>query len=320
MLARFETLLEVAQRYAALREEQARWFTLGWPLLRRCALRLVETIRSRGAVDRAEDVFFLTRAELHGPAHLQEAVSRRRAERERRRRLIAPLTIGTAPLVERAIRSTVNAVRTGSQVPDGAIVGQPASPGRPTSPVRIVRGPEDFDHFRPGEVLVARTTAPAWTPLFGRAAAVVTDGAPWRPTPPSSRESTVSQRWWAPATPRPGYGMGRWSSSTAVPARSSHSLTRRAPSEHSTLATEPPFVELPRGHQSRDRVSRSTTWPARRVATRSITRWLPDPVQGPARLASAATYGPSTSRSVRCSAACTSGSGRRASASTVYPV
>jgi pyruvate,water dikinase len=34
----------------------------------------------------------------------------------------------------------------------------------------------DFDAFEPGEVLVARATAPAWTPLFERAAAVVTDG------------------------------------------------------------------------------------------------------------------------------------------------
>jgi pyruvate,water dikinase len=36
--------------------------------------------------------------------------------------------------------------------------------------------PGDFDRFQPGEVLVGRTTAPAWTPLFARAAAVVTDG------------------------------------------------------------------------------------------------------------------------------------------------
>jgi pyruvate,water dikinase len=55
-------------------------------------------------------------------------------------------------------------------------VGQPASPGRATGPVRIVRGPDDFDRFQPGEVLVAQATAPAWTPLFARAAAVVTDG------------------------------------------------------------------------------------------------------------------------------------------------
>jgi rifampicin phosphotransferase len=42
--------------------------------------------------------------------------------------------------------------------------------------VRVIRGPEDFERFQPGEVLVAQVTAPAWTPLFGRAAAVVTDG------------------------------------------------------------------------------------------------------------------------------------------------
>jgi pyruvate,water dikinase len=34
----------------------------------------------------------------------------------------------------------------------------------------------DSDAFEPGEVLVAQATAPAWTPLFDRAAAVVTDG------------------------------------------------------------------------------------------------------------------------------------------------
>jgi phosphohistidine swiveling domain-containing protein len=42
--------------------------------------------------------------------------------------------------------------------------------------VRTVDGPEDFAGFEAGEVLVAWLTAPAWTPLFGRAAAVVTDG------------------------------------------------------------------------------------------------------------------------------------------------
>ena len=44
-----------------------------------------------------------------------------------------------------------------------------------TGPVRVVRGPDDFEALQPGEVLVAPLTAPAWTPLFARAAAVVTD-------------------------------------------------------------------------------------------------------------------------------------------------
>ena len=39
----------------------------------------------------------------------------------------------------------------------------------------MVRGPGDFGRVRPGDVLVCRTTDPAWTPLFGVIAAVVTE-------------------------------------------------------------------------------------------------------------------------------------------------
>jgi len=64
----------------------------------------------------------------------------------------------------------------GAKRSERAIVsGVPASPGVATGPVRIVRGPHEFDQLQPGEVLVAPFTAPAWTPLFTRAAAVVTD-------------------------------------------------------------------------------------------------------------------------------------------------
>jgi pyruvate,water dikinase len=175
--ARFQALLQVAQRYAVLREQQARQFTLGWPLLRRCALRLGETLRADGMIERAEDVFFLTRAELDTRAPLQDVVGRRRATWERQRRLLAPLTIGRPPqLIAKELLAAVDAVRTTGPAPEDAIVGQPASPGRATGPVRVVHGPGDFDRFQPGEVLVARATAPAWTPLFARAVAVVTDG------------------------------------------------------------------------------------------------------------------------------------------------
>jgi rifampicin phosphotransferase len=174
---RFLALLEVAQRYAVLREQQARQFTLAWPLLRRCARRLGDYLRATGVLGQAEDVFFLTRAELQQASSLGDVVGHRRAVWERQRRLLAPLTIGRPPrLVQRELLATVDAVRTSGPVAEGAVVGQPASPGRATGPVRLVTGPGDFDRFQPGEVLVARATAPAWTPLFARAAAVVTDG------------------------------------------------------------------------------------------------------------------------------------------------
>jgi rifampicin phosphotransferase len=175
--ARFQALLEVAQRYAVLREQQARQLTIGWPLLRRCALRLGETLRADGVIEQAEDVFYLTRAELDTRTPLQDMVHRRRGTWERQRRLLAPLTIGRPPrLIAKELLATVEAARTPGAVAEGAIVGQPASPGRATGPIRIIHGPGDFDRFQPGEVLVARATAPAWTPLFARAVAVVTDG------------------------------------------------------------------------------------------------------------------------------------------------
>ncbi|MEU8088510.1 PEP/pyruvate-binding domain-containing protein [Micromonospora sp. NPDC049101] len=58
---------------------------------------------------------------------------------------------------------------------NAARTGTPGSPGLATGPARVVRGPDDFARVRPGDVLVCRTTDPAWTPLFGVVAAVVTE-------------------------------------------------------------------------------------------------------------------------------------------------
>jgi pyruvate,water dikinase len=175
-LRRFDTLLAVAQHYALLREEQARDFTLGWPLLRRCAARIGTILQQAGTISDPEDVYFLTRRELrtNGPPRHAE-VSRRRDDWLRQRKLDAPLTLGTLPLLGNSFDRIANKARSERALPAGALSGHPASPGRARGQVRLVGGPADFAGFRPGEVLVARATAPAWTPLFASAAAVVTD-------------------------------------------------------------------------------------------------------------------------------------------------
>jgi len=59
------------------------------------------------------------------------------------------------------------------------ITGSPASAGRVEGLVRCLASPEEGRDFRQGEVLVAVQTDIAWTLIFPRAAAVVTDvGAP----------------------------------------------------------------------------------------------------------------------------------------------
>jgi rifampicin phosphotransferase len=181
LLAEFDRLLAVSQHYAIIREEQARDFTLAWPVLRTCAQRLGAHLAAEGAVATPADVFFCTRDEVHtaiasGPAIEMAAVGERRLRWQRQCRLPAPLTIGRPPrVIGDIIDRTVQEARVGALTGAEALVGQPASAGRATGPVCIVRGPEDFAPFPEGGVLVAKVTAPAWTPLFTRAAAVVTD-------------------------------------------------------------------------------------------------------------------------------------------------
>lgn len=55
------------------------------------------------------------------------------------------------------------------------LTGVAGSPGTVSGFVRIITGPDDFEHFAPGDVLVCRTTSPAWTPLLARAAGVITE-------------------------------------------------------------------------------------------------------------------------------------------------
>lgn len=63
----------------------------------------------------------------------------------------------------------------GPQEGRAVLTGVAASAGTAVGPVRRVRGPADFGRVRPGDVLVCPWTDPAWTPLLGVVAAVVTE-------------------------------------------------------------------------------------------------------------------------------------------------
>ena len=72
--------------------------------------------------------------------------------------------------------------------------GVAASPGRVTAPACVLNGPKDFGQMKAGDVLIAAITTPAWTPLFARAAAVVTDVGG-----PLSHGSIVAREYGIPA-------------------------------------------------------------------------------------------------------------------------
>jgi pyruvate,water dikinase len=77
---------------------------------------------------------------------------------------------------------------------ENTLKGVAASPGRVSAPACVVSGPEDFDQMKEGDVLVAPLTTPAWTILFARASAVVTDVGG-----PLSHGSIVAREYGIPA-------------------------------------------------------------------------------------------------------------------------
>jgi pyruvate,water dikinase len=179
-LRAFRKLLADAQHLASLREEQVPGLTIGWPVMRRAVLRIGEALVAQGVIADPEDVFFLTRDEvlstLNGTGMAASVnVAERRARRDEQGELMAPLMVGRMTRMMEWLWEKMPRL-VGAVPSDTALVsGTPASPGRATGLVRVVRGPRDFDQLQPGEILVAPLTAPAWTPLFTRAAGVVTD-------------------------------------------------------------------------------------------------------------------------------------------------
>jgi pyruvate,water dikinase len=197
-LARFEQRLGRAQRAIAVREEQLSDFTRPWPAMRRAVLRIGEELLRAGVIDAAGDVFFLTKGELRQALEAtpvgRAPTAERRATWRRQRRLVPPLVLGTLPpMLAQLLRSADSALRSAGDA-SALVHGTAASAGQATGPVRIVRSPDEFSRVATGDVLVCPATTPAWTTLFGRVAAVVTDTGN-----PASHASIVAREYGIPA-------------------------------------------------------------------------------------------------------------------------
>ncbi|MGH3413907.1 MAG: PEP-utilizing enzyme, partial [Marmoricola sp.] len=193
---RFERALDTALRYYPLREDTTFWLAQIAGAGRLTVLEAGRRLAARGDLDRPGDAAQLEvetlRAALTGSqrADLRAYVARARAERAWVIQHPGPQLVGPPPGPPPDVRALpapgrrLNAALLWAQptpprpVEDttAVLTGVPGSPGRHTGPVRTVRGPDDFAALLPGEVLVAPTTDPAWSVLFGVAGALVTDG------------------------------------------------------------------------------------------------------------------------------------------------
>ncbi|MEJ2889243.1 PEP/pyruvate-binding domain-containing protein [Actinomycetospora aeridis] len=182
----FDALLARARSLGPVREDALADVGLAWPVMRRMLRELGDRL--------AVDVFWLTEPELRAAirgAEVDPPVAERKALRRGRALVSPPQMLPHVPW----LRTVFGRFMPGAETPAGGeLRGVPGSTGSVTAVARVLRGPEDFGAMAPGEVLVARMTTPAWTPLFARAAAVVTDiGGPL------SHSSIVAREYGIPA-------------------------------------------------------------------------------------------------------------------------
>lgn len=180
----FRMALKWGQSMAAVREDALAEIGLAYPRIRELLAELGSHLVAAGVIEQAQDIFWLEKEEVsacvaalergQSVESLAEQVQRRRSFNEQAGQITPPPMM---PVKERIMGmktdmflASADNSQTGSE-----LKGVPTSAGKASGPARVMRGPEDFERMCPGDILVAGTTTPAWTPLFSMAAAVVTD-------------------------------------------------------------------------------------------------------------------------------------------------
>ena len=180
----FKKSLGIGQAMSQVREDALADIGLGFPLLRQMLSELGCRLAKAGAIPEAADVYWLqknevdvTVANLEAQKPLEnyaERTAQRKGAWQALKKVTPPSMI---PMKKKYMGFNMDLYTATSEDEQTAhmLKGVPTSGGKVTAPARVLHGAEDFDQMQPGEVLVAGTTTPAWTPLFAMASAVVTD-------------------------------------------------------------------------------------------------------------------------------------------------
>jgi phosphohistidine swiveling domain-containing protein len=184
----FEFMLGVAQESTILSEDHGFWIDFNSTArVRRVIMEFGRRFAQASVIERADDIFHLTLSEVRETAEQipnldrKDLVARRKAERQQFAAMQPPPALGTpppGPPPDNPVNRAMMKFFGGSPQPldePGVLRGNAGSPGVVRGRARVLRSLLEAAELRKGEVLVAETTAPPWTPLFATAAAVVTD-------------------------------------------------------------------------------------------------------------------------------------------------
>ncbi len=176
---KFKQLLATAQNAACIRENALFDVGLAWTQMHRCALELGNRLVQANVIVQPEDVFWLNLNEIHAavsnPESLISAVAERQANHQAWNKAGAPylLPLESKPAFWWSWLIPTPELKRHPDV--HTLTGLGVSPGKVTAVARVVHSLNEMQRIQIGEILVTRTTTPAWTPLFARISGLVTD-------------------------------------------------------------------------------------------------------------------------------------------------
>ena len=180
--AKLRGFLEEHESYPRVREGRAHWQLILVGAFRKPLMELARRLVARDLLDDPSDVLHLTTEELieveAGRLDARPIAAEHRAQYEHWQTLgDVPDFVGSAEAPPSPIAALDQVEPKERLSADGKLIsGIPASMGVVHGRARVITNLADAGRLEAGDVLVCRTTAPPWTPLFAAASAVVTEG------------------------------------------------------------------------------------------------------------------------------------------------
>lgn len=191
----FTTLLRLAQKSGVFSEEHDHYLDLYMhALMRRSAMGVARRLVAAGAIDSVDDIFFVVPEEIRKVTLAPEQFDLRPTVRARNAawqewckapnppvilaegfdidQAMGVLVKSNDPIALKVVVGSMPVVRPELKAD---LYGTCGSPGIAEGPARVIMSEDELADVKPGEILVAATTSPSWTPVFSFVKGVVVD-------------------------------------------------------------------------------------------------------------------------------------------------
>lgn len=173
---KFYKWLNLAEKYNLLKEARYNSRMMYFYWLKRILLQIGKNLLNAGIVEQEGDIFFFQNQELESLVNeknvtrinfeeLKSKIKYRKSEKEKQHQLNPPFEFTGKEIInwKKEFESTKE------------LTGIIANVGKIRGLCKVINNTNEFAKLNKGDILVARTTNPAWTPLFAMASGVVTE-------------------------------------------------------------------------------------------------------------------------------------------------